>query len=318
MNPPSALVRRLRARHLELLQILGEVSTVHAAAKRMNLSQPATTRMLREVEAMFGGPLFDRNARGIAPNRSGTALIARAAILMRELGTIENEIDLVRQGQQGLLRIGALSGNLNATVAVAQLLKKAPTVQVSIREGQINLLIASLLGGELDCVVGPITDEELRNVRIDELRLERLVEDSMAVVASPNSAWSRRRRIKWEDLSEARWILPPTESVLRRAFMRVYLELGMRPPQHTVEALSPLTTRSLITLGTVDLGLLRMAHAKEEARLGGLKILSMVSAPKLPALALLARRAPSLRSAPLDLFIELLRESSGAIHDARA
>mgnify|MGYP000004334917 CR=1 FL=1 len=314
MNTPTPLIRRLRARHLELLQILGEVSTVHAAAKQMNLSQPATTRMLREVEEMFGGPLFDRNARGIAANRSGMALIGRAAILMRELATIEKEVELVRQGQQGLLRVGALSGNLNATFAVAQLLKQMPTVQVSIREGQINLLITALLGGELDCVVGPITDEELRNTHIDELRLERLVEDSMAVVASPKSAWCRRRRIKWSDLSNERWILPPPESVLRRAFMRVYLELGMTPPQHRVEAISPLTTRSLITLGTVEFGLLRMAHAKDEARLGGLKILSMESAPKLPPLALLARRAPSLRSAVLDLFIKQLKMSSAAIN----
>ncbi|MGS1107388.1 LysR family transcriptional regulator [Achromobacter anxifer] len=316
MNMSTPLVRRLRARHLELLQILGEVSTVHAAARQMNLSQPATTRMIREVEEMFGGALFDRSPRGIAPNRSGASLIGRAAILMRELATIEQEVELVRQGQQGLLRVGALTGNLNATFAVAQLLKQAPAVQVSIREGQINLLIAALLGGELDCVVGPITDEELRNPRIDELRLERLVEDSMAVVASPKSAWCRRRRIKWGDLSGERWILPPPESVLRRAFMRVYLELGMSPPEHRVEALSPLTTRSLISLGTVELGLLRMAHAREEAKLGGLKVLSMASEPKLPPLALLARRAPSLRPMLLDLFIKLLMDSSGAIDGA--
>lgn len=304
------MIHRLRARHLQLLQILGEVTTTHAAAERMHLSQPAITRMLREIEDIFEGPLFERTSKGVVANRAGMTLINQATVLMNELTTIEKEVRYIRQGQMGLLNIGALSGNLNATHAVARLLEIFPDVHISIREGQINLLIAALLNGELDCVIGPVTDEDLKNERVSQLRLEHLVEDSMAVVARAGNPLCRRKKIKWPDLSEYRWILPPTESVLRRAFMRTYMELGMSPPTHNIEAISPLTTRSLITSGVVDLGLLRMAHAREEARLGGLQILSMISDPPLPPLTLIARRSPRLRPELLDQFMAIAKETS--------
>ncbi|WP_454673919.1 LysR family transcriptional regulator [Achromobacter pestifer] len=311
-DDPSTMIRRLRARHLELLQILSSAKTVHEAAQRMNLSQPAVTRMIREIEDIFGSQLFDRSVRGISANRTGALLMHRSSAMMQELSAIEKEVRLVQLGQHGQLRIGALSGNLNATRAVSRFMAASPDVHVSIREGPINPLISALLNGELDCVIGPITDEELRNPHIEELRLERLAEDRMVVVGPPTGPWTRRRRIKWAELVDARWILPPLESVLRRAFMRTYLERGLPMPVHRVEAISPLTTRSLLAQGAVDLGLLRKAQAQEEARLGGVKVLSMESEPMLPALTSVVRRAPSARSALLDAFMAILRqEASG-------
>jgi hypothetical protein len=38
-------------------------------AEQMASSQPAITSALAELESMFGGPLFDRSVRGMAPTR---------------------------------------------------------------------------------------------------------------------------------------------------------------------------------------------------------------------------------------------------------
>ena len=46
----SALLRRLRLRHLELLTVLRDLPTVRGAARQLNLSQPAVSKMLREIE----------------------------------------------------------------------------------------------------------------------------------------------------------------------------------------------------------------------------------------------------------------------------
>ena len=50
----SALLRRLRLRHLELLTVLRDLPTVRGAARRLNLSQPAVSKMLREIEDVRG------------------------------------------------------------------------------------------------------------------------------------------------------------------------------------------------------------------------------------------------------------------------
>ena len=43
------------------------------------------TRMVQEIEEIFGGPLFDRTARGIKANLIGLALMRRCGMLVAEL-----------------------------------------------------------------------------------------------------------------------------------------------------------------------------------------------------------------------------------------
>ncbi|MBM3353812.1 MAG: LysR family transcriptional regulator [Betaproteobacteria bacterium] len=62
----SAVLRRLRLRHLELLTVLRDQPTVRGAARRLSLSQPAVSKMLREIEDVFGARLFDRSRSGVA------------------------------------------------------------------------------------------------------------------------------------------------------------------------------------------------------------------------------------------------------------
>jgi DNA-binding transcriptional LysR family regulator len=94
------LLRKLRLRHFELLGHLGEVATVHAAAKRMHLTQPAVSRMI-QIEEIFGGPLFDRTARGISANHIGLALMRRSGMLVAELAAAQQEATVMRAGASG-------------------------------------------------------------------------------------------------------------------------------------------------------------------------------------------------------------------------
>lgn len=71
------LIRRLRLRHLQLLVALADVGTMRGAATRLNLSQPALSKMLGEIEAGFGARLFERSPQGLTANALGTA--ARAS-----------------------------------------------------------------------------------------------------------------------------------------------------------------------------------------------------------------------------------------------
>jgi DNA-binding transcriptional LysR family regulator len=41
---------KLRVRHFELLDVLGETLNIHKAAPRLSLSQPATSKLLHETE----------------------------------------------------------------------------------------------------------------------------------------------------------------------------------------------------------------------------------------------------------------------------
>jgi DNA-binding transcriptional LysR family regulator len=105
---PDYLVRRLRLRHLELLVALADEGTMRAAAGRLHLSQTALSKMLAEVEAGFGARLFERSPQGVAPNPLGEAVIYRARVMLGELARGKDEVDALRNGAEGVLRLGSL------------------------------------------------------------------------------------------------------------------------------------------------------------------------------------------------------------------
>ncbi len=66
------IVSRLRLRHLPLLLALEQQRSISRVAAEMNLSQPAVTKALREIEDIFTTPLFTRTRNGLEPTATGT------------------------------------------------------------------------------------------------------------------------------------------------------------------------------------------------------------------------------------------------------
>ena len=143
------LLRRLRVRHLQLLAILDDSGSVRSAADELNLSQPAVSKMLAEVESAFGHRLFDRGRRGVVANTHGRAAVHRARVVLNELQGAAHELQGMRGGG-GLLRLGTLSVTDIVPAAVVRLRQRLPGSRVQIREGRVQELIAALLDGVLD------------------------------------------------------------------------------------------------------------------------------------------------------------------------
>jgi hypothetical protein len=72
------LLNRLRMRQVALLLGLAEGRTLSAAAAEIGVSQPAATKLLRELESALGGVLFDRAGRQLRVNAAGRLVIAPA------------------------------------------------------------------------------------------------------------------------------------------------------------------------------------------------------------------------------------------------
>lgn len=307
-NADSNLLKRLRIRHLELLGHLREVSTVHAAAERMHLSQPAVTRMIKEIEEVFGGPLFDRMARGIAANHIGAELMRRSDVLMAGLGAAQEEAAIMRSGGSGLIRIGTFSGSNMLPSGIVELRRRLPRLAVQIREFQIDLLIAELLRGELDCIVGALAPDEFNNERLDRLQVHLLASDRLSVVATRTHPLASRKKISWARLANEDWILPPRGSLLRRAVIAACLTEGVTPPHPSIECLSTLTVLTFLRLDPGSIGPMREQHALEETRLNkDMVILDVRPGATMPPLALITRSGPEAMRHPVKELLDILR-----------
>lgn len=304
-------VRRLRWRHFELLDALADTGTVRAAALRMNLSQPALSKMLREIETLCATPLFLRSRNGVTPNDFGRALMRQASMLLNQLGAASEELEAIRGAASGLLRVGSVSTTAVLPQALTLLRKDFPQLLVRIREGAPAAMIELLLAGELDCVVSAMPPELLPHIEGRRLLVQPVAPDRLCVVASRAHALAHAVSLKWRDVVGMRWALPPPDALMRQQLVAMCVHQGLPAPSPVIESLSAITMRWLVRFDAQLLGVMRLHQAEEEQALGFLRILPVRPQVGLPDLAFVSRRDPTTQPPVLAALSDALRQLGG-------
>jgi DNA-binding transcriptional LysR family regulator len=126
--------------------------------------------------------------------------------------------------------------------AVAALKRDFPDILIRIEMDYSRPLVAKLLDGQLDIVVGRIMGAEGSS----ELEFEPLADEPHSVIVRAGHPLAGRKRVSYGDLVDYGWIMPPDGSVLRSRLDAVFLEHGLVPPQNIVETTSlPVTIHLL-------------------------------------------------------------------------
>ncbi|RXU27437.1 transcriptional regulator, partial [Pseudomonas syringae] len=72
---------RIKVRHLRVIEALDRQKSLLRASRVLNVTQPALTRALQEIEEIVGAPLFERHSRGVRPNAMGEVLVQTAHVV---------------------------------------------------------------------------------------------------------------------------------------------------------------------------------------------------------------------------------------------
>src|SRR5690606_11364058 len=98
----------LKFRHLLLIEQLIHSGTLRKAAKELNISQPAASGMLNDIESLFDVPLFTRTRQGVLPTPQALTLAPRIRTLLNEFDTFADLIGQAGAGSGDTLRIGVV------------------------------------------------------------------------------------------------------------------------------------------------------------------------------------------------------------------
>ena len=92
---------RLKTRQLLLLAAMEEEGNVRRAADVLGMTQPAASRLLKELEDMLGVSLFDRTPHGMHATLYGEVMIRHARMVLSNLSHAHDEISALRAGSNG-------------------------------------------------------------------------------------------------------------------------------------------------------------------------------------------------------------------------
>jgi len=147
---------RLKLHQMEFVVAIYERRSIAAAALALNISQPAATRMLKEIESILGVKLFERTRLGVTPTPYGDAMIRRARLILSETRLLHDEIAALANGVEGRIAVGTLLA-ASATLlplSIERLRQRFPKVSVHILEGTFDVLVPMLRTSDLDILLG--------------------------------------------------------------------------------------------------------------------------------------------------------------------
>src|SRR5947208_5407024 len=90
---------RLKTRQLLLLVAMEEEGNIHGAAQVLNMTQPAASKLLKDLEDMLEVRLFERLPRGVRPTWYGETMIRHARMALASLSQAHMEIDPLKAGR---------------------------------------------------------------------------------------------------------------------------------------------------------------------------------------------------------------------------
>jgi len=300
-----ALFNRLRYKHLQMLVALNSSQTLHRASVAMNMSQPAATRMLHEIEDMFGCELFERLPRGMRATALGSELLRFAEAALSGLDRCAEDLAARQQGGYGYLSIGTIMGAAPDLVmdSIAEIKTLNPQLRIRIMGDTSDQVIQLLEQGRIDLAIArrnATTDSQ--HYQFEELGNERLL-----VVVHSGHPLARRRKLDWAELvRDWPWILQPATSPARIAFDQALQRLSLSLPEDIIECSSVYSMQQLIQL-TDAIMVLSHSALRDYLKMGLVKALPVNIEAQMAPFGLLRRRGEQA-SREQALFIELLRK----------
>jgi DNA-binding transcriptional LysR family regulator len=311
-NPQSNwFVRsRLKTRQIVLLLLLYDQRSVLRAAQLAGMTQPAASKMLGELEESLGVKLFERHARGVQPTWYGEILVRHARSAMVEMDRAHAEIMALKSGLSGQASIGTVTnpGTHLIPSVIAAVKDSHPRILISVEMDFSRPLVAKLLEGQLDFVVGRILDSE----GAENLNFEPLTDEPHSIIAGAAHPLARKKGLALKDLLELGWILQGSGSVVRSRFNAMLHEQGLAHPQNVVETSALPMTLALLQITNM------IAVLPEQAVLpycaaGLVTMLPVDLGVKMDAFGIITRRG-HLLSPGAEVVLKSLRETAAQLY----
>lgn len=209
------LLNKAKFRHLSLLIQLNDLRNMKRAAESMNLTQPAVSLAVSELEKLLGVTLFLRHARGVEPTQAATELVPVARRIMAALGDGSEIVSSVLNENAGFVRLAATPAGLSGIVepAIQRLSENFPSIHLEITEVVSANPLEPVANGTCDI----LCSRQQPTIPAD-WTFEVVCDDELVVACGSQHPLAAEGKADKEALRNANWLMTRRGSVARDRF----------------------------------------------------------------------------------------------------
>lgn len=143
----------VRLRQLEAFHAVGELGSMTRAAKQLNISQPAVSRLLASYSDSVGFQLFHRQNGQLVPTQESRLLLREVSRLLDSLDHIDELTHNLTTRKAGHLKIACLPGFSTSHMpgVLSRFLIDRPDVTVTLEPDRPNRIFEWIIGEQYDC-----------------------------------------------------------------------------------------------------------------------------------------------------------------------
>jgi LysR family carnitine catabolism transcriptional activator len=229
---------------IRCLIAVGETLSFRAASERLNLSQPAVSNHIRDLELSLGITLFKRTTRNVVLTPDGESFLIRSRSAIAALDDAMRDIREQRAVRSGRVNFGCVPSmaRLFVPAALSRFSKRYPNVKIQLFDELADRLFKRTLDYEIDFMIGPAAPSRLG------LDFTHLMDDRYVAIVPAGHVLADRRSVRLADLSGHPFILITTPSIVRTVLEQAFAQSGQElDPAYS--AANPSTIGAMIKAG---------------------------------------------------------------------
>lgn len=238
------VTRELEPRLISHFLAVVDNHTISRAAEVLNLTQPALSKSIKQLEDRLGVVLFERWPTGVKATPYGEVLARRGRLIQRELSHAVTELHSMKGGATGIIRIGAglvwLQNYLPPVIS--NFLEVRPGMQVELQTGVIDTLVPRLISGDLDIICTTLDFPDS-----SDIVKEPLVDVVHGIFARSGHPLTEQENIEPKDLAQWGWITLKNDYVGHNRLGSFFAANGLEPPSVRIEMNADMAILSMVT-----------------------------------------------------------------------
>jgi DNA-binding transcriptional LysR family regulator len=236
-------LRGLTVQALRAFETVARLGSVTAAARELQLSQPAVSMQLHQLEERVGLPLTERNGRRVALTDAGEEMARHARRILEQIQEAEQSLAAMRGLRGGRIDVGVVStAKYFAPRLLAEFGHRYPDIEIRLAVANRSEVVRMLATNEVDLAIMGTPPQQFH------CEATRVADHPLSWLAPPGHPLAGLRAVPPLRLVQERLIVREQGSGTRTSMER-FLEQRRLRSAHVTEMSSNETIKQAVMAG---------------------------------------------------------------------